>query len=154
MAFLRWLGFENVDFQFTTERLGVAIFCALLTFGSTFTPIMNTPHAYLENTPSDMSDSRLPILFMEVIGIGLNLIQLRVLAAGFLALTFFELYAHLMNAISITEQINAIWAEDPRIHYTQLSGLGWGWWFILLGPCIMAAVLIRDFLRDRAQKRS
>lgn len=152
MAFLRWLGFENIDFQFTTERLGIAIFCALLTLGATFTPIVNTPHVLLIDMPSDLSDSRLPILFMEVVGIGLNLIRLRGLAAGLLAFTFLELYTHFRYALSITESINADWADDPRIHYTQLAGLGWGWWVILLGPCIMAAVLIRDFLRDRAQK--
>jgi hypothetical protein len=149
MAFLRWLGFERIDFEFTTERLGIAIFCALLTVGATFTPIMNTPHVLLKAIPNDMSDVRLPILIMEVIGIGLNLIRLRALAAGLLAFTFLQLFVNLRYALAITDSINARWAEDPRIHYTQMSGLGWGWWFIILGPCIMLVVLIRDFLRDR-----
>jgi hypothetical protein len=111
---------------------------------------MNTPHVLLKAIPNDMSDVRLPILIMEVIGIGLNLIRLRALAAGLLAFTFLQLFVNLRYALAITDSINARWAEDPRIHYTQMSGLGWGWWFIILGPCIMLVVLIRDFLRDRA----
>jgi hypothetical protein len=154
MAFLRWLGFERIDFEFTTERLGVAIFCALLTVGATFTPLLNAPHVLLSEIPNDMSDARLPILFLEVVGIGLNLVRLRAMAAGLLVFTFVQLISNLRYTIEVTDAINASWAADPRIHYTQMTGLGWGWWLILLGPCIMAGVLIRDFLRDRAQKRS
>jgi hypothetical protein len=153
MAFLRWFGFENVNFKITTERLGIALFCAFLTIGSTFTPIINTPHVLLGNIPSDMGPSRLAILVLEVFGIGCNLVQLRGWAAGFLVYTFYELFENLKFALAFTQSINNDWAKDPTIHFTQLSGLGWGWWFIILGPCIMAAVLIRDSLHDWRKKR-
>ena len=148
MGFLRWFGFENANFRFTTERLGIAIFCALLTIGSTFTPIINTPHVLLNGAPSDMSDSRGFITIAEVLGIVFNLVGLRKWAMMLLGLTVYELILEFVYAVDITEGINKSFREDPFYHYTELCGLGWGWWIILLGPCIMAGVLLRDYLRE------
>lgn len=148
MGFLRWFGFENVNFRFRTERLGIAIFCALLTVASTFTPIINTPHVLLTGAPSDMADSRFLITAGEVLSIVLNLIDLRKWAATLLGLTIYEIIMEFIYAVDITNSLNKSFLEDPFYHYTQLSGLGWGWWVILLGPCIMGGVLIRDFIRD------
>ena len=148
MAFLRWFGFENVNFKITTERLGVALLCAILTIGSTFTPVISTPHFWLEDYPSDLSHSRSFLLVVEVVSIGLNLINLRRWAGALLGITLIMLLSDLYAAFEVTDAINAHMAKDPTLHYTQHAGLGWGWWFIILGPCIMAAVLIRDSHHD------
>ena len=147
MAFFRWLGFESVDLKFSTERLGVSIFCSLFTIAATFTPVINTPHISVQDIPNDMSHSRLLILLLEIVGIALALVGLRLWAAGLLLFTFYELFLNLRYSVLIIESINAGWAEDPKVHFKELSTLSWGWWFILLGPCIMAGVLIRDFIR-------
>lgn len=148
MRFLRWFGFEGFNIRFTTERLGIAIFCAVLTIGSTFTPIINTPHVWLGEIPSDMTNSRGMITIVEVASIVLNLVGLRRWSAMLLGATVLELVLEFSYAVSFTNAINDSWAADPFYHYTQLSGLGWGWWVILLGPCIMAGVLLRDYLRE------
>jgi hypothetical protein len=148
MSFFRFFGFENVNFKITTERLGVAVFCAVLTIGSTFTPIIDTPHVWLNGYPSDLSHSRGFMLAVEVLGIGLNLINLRKWATIMLGVTLFELALDYWYAFDFTNSINESFAKDPTIHYTHHAGLSWGWWFIILGPSIMAFVLFRDYLRE------
>jgi hypothetical protein len=148
MSFFRFFGFENVNFKITTERLGIAVFCAVLTIGSTFAPIIETPHVLLDGYPSDLSNSRGYMLFIEVLGIGLNLINLRKWATIMLGVTFFNLVLDCWYALSFTDSVNKSLAKDPTIHYTHHAGLAWGWWFIILGPSIMAFVIFRDYLRE------
>ena len=148
MRFLRWFGFENINFKLTTERLGFAIFCALLTFASTFTPVINTPHVWLGEIPSDMSNARGLITFIEIMSIVLNLIGLRRWSAMLLGFTVVELIVEFSSALQFTNSINDSWAADPFYHYTQMSGLGWGWWVIWLAPTLQGWVMLRDSLRE------
>ena len=148
MWFFRFFGFEHADFKITTERLGIAIYCAILTVGSTFTPVINTPHISLTDYPSDFSNSRGFLLMVEVLSIGLNLINLRRWAGAWLGISLITLLTDLYAAFEVTDSINVYFAKDPTLHYTQHAGLAWGWWFIILGPTIMTLVWVRDFIRE------
>jgi hypothetical protein len=152
MRFFRWFGFEDFNLEITTERLGVAILCAILNIGSTFTPIIHTPHIYLGDIPADLSNSRMYILTVEVLGIGFNLVGLRRWAAFMLFGTVSTLIADFIYALNFTNSLNDQLAADPTVHYTQWNSLGWGWWFVILGPMIMGWVLLRDYLRENPQK--
>jgi hypothetical protein len=148
MRFFGWFGFGNLNFQITTERLGIAILCALLNIGSTFTPIIHTPHIYLGSIPADLSNSRMYILMVEVLGIGFNLVGLRRWATFMLLGTVSTLAVDFVYALEFTNSLNDQLAADPTLHYTQWNGLGWGWWFVILGPMIMGWVMLRDYLRE------
>ncbi len=148
MGFLRFFSFEHADFKITTERLGIAIFCAILTVGSTFAPVINTPHISLTDYPSDLSDSRGFLLLVEVLSIGFNMISLRNWAGAWLGVTLFTLIVDLYRSFEIIDAINAYLGQDPSLHYTQHAGLAWGWWLIILGPAIMTLVWVLDYIRD------
>ena len=149
MGFFRHFNFNNINFHFSTKRLGIAIFCALLITGATFAPVINLPHLVVEGLPTDMSGNRFFILSTEVVGILLNLVGLRYWATVLFLLTLQCLVIDLIDSIHITDSLNDLLAKDPTIHYTQHAGLAWGWWLLILGPAIMGWVLVRDYLADR-----
>ena len=153
MRFLNWLGFHDLDLKLNTSRLGVALFWALFMLGASFLPAINLPVFFkLENFSTDFSSERFMILLVEVVGILLNLINLKTWAVGVLVFSVYEIGLSIYNHVFMLGVINDHIDETARILSDERATLGWGWFFILLGPVAVAFQISREKWRGQGKK--